>query len=260
MPVLSASRRATVLAPPLPVQNAVFNQGGLVFRRGQFSLVAAAPGVGKTLFATNLAINTQVPTLYFSADSDEWTVKQRACSILTGFDLDSVEQHLNSEDWDSFYSEKLRLADHIDFCYSTDIEPEFMVRRMFAHGEIRGEWPQLIVVDNLGNTVEDQESQGAELQNVCRELQRLARTTKAHVMALHHVVGAKENGDKPILLSDLIYKLGKLPELVLGLSWPDQSRQSLLLNVPKFRGGKSGIAFNLPVDYTRATVSGFKGN
>jgi replicative DNA helicase len=259
MPVLSAtSRKSTVLAPPLPVRNTVFNQGGLVFRRGQFSLVAAAPGVGKTLFATNLAVNTSVPALYFSADSDEWTVKQRACSILTGTDLNSVETHLNDDSWDGFYADKLRAVDHVDFCYATDIDPEFIVKRMFAYGELRGEWPQLIIVDNLGNTVEDQETQGAELQAVMRELQRLARTTKAHVMALHHVSGAKENGDKPILLGDLLFKLGKLPELVLGLSWPDPSRTSLIVNVPKFRGGKSGIAFRLPVDYTRATIEGFK--
>jgi hypothetical protein len=258
MPVLSASRKAVVLAPPLPVQNTVFNQGGLVFRRGQFSLVAAAPGVGKTLFATNLAIHTPVPAMYFSADSDEWTVKQRACSILTGYDLNTVEQHLNDDQWDALYTERLRAVDHIDFCYSTDIEPDFIVNRLFAYGEPRGEWPQLIIVDNLGNTVEDPESQGSELISSCRELQRLARMTKAHVMGLHHVVGPKENGDRPILLGDLIHKVGKVPELVLGLSWPDPSRTSLTVNVPKFRGGKSGIQFNLPVDYTRATISGFK--
>lgn len=259
MPVLSAGRKATVLAPPLPVQNSVFNQGGLVFRRGQFSLVAAAPSVGKTLFATNLAINTPVPALYFSADSDEWTVKQRACSILTGYDLNTVESQLNDESWDGFYGDRLRAVDHIDFCYATDIEPEFIVNRMFAYGEMRGEWPQLIVVDNLGNTVEDPESQGAELISSCRDLQRLARTTKAHVMALHHVVGAKENGDKQIQLGDLIHKVGKIPELVLGLHWPDPSRTSLMVTVPKYRGGKGGIAFRLPIDYTRATISGFRG-
>lgn len=258
MPVLSASRKAVVLAPPLPVQNSVFSQAGLVFRRGQFSLVAAAPSVGKTLFATNLTIHTPVPALYFSADSDEWTVKQRACSILTGTQLDVVEQQLNDETWEQFYTDKLRSLDHIDFCYQTDIDPEFIVQRMLAYGELRGEWPQLVIVDNLGNTVEDPESQGAELQSSCRELQKLARKTKAHVMALHHVVGPKENGDKPILLGDLIHKVGKLPELVIGLSWTDQSRTQLLMNVPKFRGGKGGIAFQLPIDYTRATISGFR--
>lgn len=258
MPVLSASRKATVLAPPLPVQNSVFNRSGLVFRRSQFSIVAAAPGVGKTLFATNLAIRTPVPTLYFSADSDEWTVKQRACSIMTGIDLSTVETQLNDEAWDSYYAEALRTVDHIDWCYSTDIEVEFIVQRMLAHTEMRGEWPQLIIVDNLGNTVEDQDAEGAELRKACRELQRIARTTRAHVMGLHHVTGPKENGDKPITLSDLLYKVGKIPEMVLGLHWPNGNRAALELTVPKYRGGKGGITLQLPIDYTRATVGGYQ--
>lgn len=258
MPLLSASRKATVLAPPLPVSNSVFAQHGLVFRRGQLSLVAAAPSVGKTLFATNLGIRTPVPALYFSADSDEWTVKQRACSILSGVKLNTVEQQLGEEAWDQYYTDQLRHTDHVDFCFQTDIDPEFIVQRIFAYAELRGDYPQLIVVDNLGNTVVDQDNEGAELRATCRELQRLARITGAHVMGLHHVTGPKENGLQPILLGDLLWKLGKIPEMVLGLNWTDVQRSGLNVTVPKFRGGKGGISFQLPVDYTTATIGGFK--
>lgn len=268
MPLLSASRKATVLAPPLPVYNSVFGAAGLVFRRGQLSLVAAAPSVGKTLFATNLSVRTPASqsapdgplrgNLYFSADSDEWTVKQRACSILTGVDLNTVEKQLNDDDWDRFYTDQLRTADHIDWCFQTDIDTEFIVQRMFAHAELRGDFPQLIVVDNLGNTVVDQDNEGAELRATCRELQRIARVTGAHVMALHHVTGPKENGLQPIGLGDLLWKLGKIPETVVGLNWIDSQRSGLNLTVPKNRGGKGGISFPLPVDYSTAIVGGFQ--
>lgn len=255
MPLLSASRKATVLSPPLPVNNTRFNSAGLVFRRGQFSLVAAAPGVGKTLFATNLAIHTPVPTLYLSADSDEWTVKQRACAILTGQKLALVEQHLNDESWDGFYADALRRADHIDWCFQTDIDPEFIANRMLAHAEMRGEYPQLIVVDNLGNSISDQDNEGAELRGTCRELHSIARMTKAHVMALHHVKGAKENGDKPILLGDLLYNTGKLPELVLGLH---RDYEGVVVTVPKNRGGKHGLSIPSGLDYETARVGTFQ--
>jgi hypothetical protein len=268
MPLLSASRKATVLAPPLPVTNSVFAQHGLVFRRGQLSLVAAAPSVGKTLLAANLSIRTPASSavpggpprgnLYFSADSDEWTVKQRACSILTGVKLNTVEQQLGEDSWDQFYTDTLRLADHVDWCYQTDIDPEFIVQRIFSYAELRGDFPQLIVVDNLGNTVVDQDNEGSELRAICRELQRLARITGAHVMGLHHVTGPKENGLQPIFLGDLLYKLGKIPEQVLGMNWIDVQRSGLNVTVPKFRGGKGGISFQLPVDYTTATVGGFQ--
>lgn len=255
MPLLSASRKATVLAPPLPVSNTVFASAGLAFRRNQFSLVTAAPGVGKTLFATNLCIRTPVPSLYFSADSDEWTVKQRACSILSGVPLATVEQQLNEEAWEAYYADHLRATDHIDWCFQSDIDTEFIVYRMQAYAELRGDYPQLIIVDNLGNAVVDQDNEGSELKAACRELQRIARHTKAHVMALHHVKGSKENGDKPIILGDLLYNIGKIPEMVLGLHRDPAT--GFTVTVPKNRGGKSGLALPLGVDYNTAIVGGW---
>jgi replicative DNA helicase len=108
MPLLSTTRRAAVLSPPLPVANSLFAGNGLSFRRGQFCLLAGAPGTGKTVVATNIAVRTPVPTLYFSADSDEWTVRMRTSSILSGSMLDDVEQNLGDEAWDGFYADKLR--------------------------------------------------------------------------------------------------------------------------------------------------------
>lgn len=262
MPLLSATRKAAVLAPPLPVRNAVFQQGGIAFRRRQFSLVVAAPGVGKTLVATNMAIRTPVSTLYFSADSDEWTVKQRACSILCGTPLSQVEQQLSGDDegyWEQYYTDWLRTADHIDWCFQSDIEPEFIVNRLFAYAELRGDFPELIIVDNLGDMVEDQDNEGSELRSACRELKRIARTTGAHVMGLHHVVGPKENGDKPIYLGDLIQKIGKVGEVVLGLyrDGPPGDGMKIRLTVPKQRGGRSGMDLPLPINYSTAIVEGF---
>lgn len=255
MSLLSSSRKATVLSPPLPVVNRQFAQHGLVFRRGQFSLVAAAPGVGKSVLATNLVVRTQVPAFYASADSDEWTVKQRACSILTGQQLSLVEQQLNEEAWEEFYADKLRSADHVDWSFQTDIDPEYIGLRLNAYAEARGDFPSLIIIDNLGNTVVDQDNEAAELRAACRDLQSLARRTKAHVMALHHVKGPKENGDKPILLGDLLYNLGKIPEVVLGLH---RDPQGVMLTVPKYRGGKHGMTIPLNLDYSTATVGGFQ--
>ena len=254
MPLLSAPRRTAQLAPPLQINNQSFNNAGLKLRQGQFSLLAAAPGVGKSLVATNIALRLNTGVLYFSADTDEWTVRQRACSVLTGAKLTETEKNLEDPAWDEFFLTKLRAADHIDWCYRTDIEMEFIVDRLFAYAELRHEWPALVVVDNLGDMVVDQDNEGSELRSACRELKRVARTTKAHVMGLCHVNGPKENGDKPIGLGDLIQKIGKVPEVVLGMHREDGAVQ---LSVPKQRGGKSGIQFPLPVDYTTATVGGF---
>lgn len=256
MPLLSNHRETTQLSPPLPIGNKVLNSAGITLRRGQFSLLAAGPGVGKTLFATNLALFTKEPALYYSADSDEWTVRTRAIAILTGQRLDVIEKQLNEPNWNDYYLQVLGQADHVDWCYRTDIDVEFIVRRLKSFTEIRGYYPKLVVVDNLGNTVAGGGDEYAELRGVCRDLQDLARSTRSHVMGLHHVKGAKESGFQPIGLGDLLGNLGKSPEQVFGLH--RVGNEMLGLTVPKNRVGKSGMELNLPIDYPSATVGGWR--
>lgn len=261
MPILSVQPSQSVaLSSPLPVQNESFQRNGLVLRQGQFSLVAAAPGVGKTLFATNLSIRTRVPVLYFSADSDEWTVRQRACSILSGRTLDDVESDLGEESWQKYYGDLLRKADHIDWSFRSDLNLEYVAHRIDAFAEVRGHDPKLVILDNLGNTVtQDGGDEYAELRATCRDIQRMARGLSAHFMALHHVKGAKENGDIPIGQGDLLGNLAKIPEQVLGLNRVKDDPRVLNLTVAKNRAGKSGLSMRVPITKETATVGGFYG-
>lgn len=259
MPVLFLPRQSTaLLSPALPVRNDTLLSAGVVLRQGQFSLVASGPGVGKSLFATNMAVRTPADTLFLSADSDEWTVTTRVCSILTGNQLETVESHLNEEGspWPGFYGKYLSQSEHVDWCYNTRIDVEFILDRMKAYEELRGYMPKLLVVDNLKNTVEDMDKQYAELEGICYDLQEIARIEQCHVMALHHVKGAKEGGREPIYLDDLLGNLGKVPEIVLGLNRLGDT--SINMTIPKNRGGRSGHNLALPIDYTTATIGGFQ--
>lgn len=255
---LSTPKNITELAPALVVPNSHFQRAGFVQRRGQFSIIAAAPGVGKTILATNLAVQASVPTLYFSADSDEFTVLTRAAAILTGHTLDEIERNLEDDSWADYYAKILSRADHVDWCYNSDIDPEFIALRVQAYAEMQGEYPWLIVVDNLGNTVVEQDNEASELKATCRELQRLARLTGAHVIGTHHVTGPKESGWTEIGLGDLLYKIGKISEQVIGLH--HYSQAELYLNIAKNRGGRSGFGFPVGIDYARATIDGFHGS
>lgn len=260
MPLLSTARSSTTLAAPLPISNQHLQAAGVALRQNQFSLLAAAPGVGKSLLASNIAVRSPMPSLYFSADSDEWTAKTRAASILTKYDLGQVDQWLNEGGKaEAYVMQALAKADHVDWCFRTDLDLDFIAYRIKANEELNGAFPRFVVVDNLGNAVADQESETAELKGMCRELQVMARKTGAHFLGLHHVVGPKENGDQPIGLGDLIGKIGKIPEVVLGLSRnPQNPTGELILTVPKNRGGKAGSHIRLPVDYSKAWIGGFK--
>ena len=256
MPVLSAAHRGgRALADPLPVTNAILQQAGLVFRKGQFSLLAAAPGVGKSLWAMNLAIFTKVPTLFLSADSDEFTVVTRATAVMTGHTINQVTENMAQADWEEYYTSSLVPTSHIDWSYRTDIDAEYIANRILAFEEMRGLLPSLIVIDNLDHTVEDENNEYVELRSICKALQKLARDTGAHVMALHHVQGNKTKGNADIEMGDTLYKLEKIPELVLGLS--RDGERSVTMTVPKNRTGRTGLRFALPLNYETATFGGY---
>lgn len=252
MPALS--RPTAPFPDPLPARCEFLRNAGVVVRSGQFSLLAAASGVGKTLMAVNYALWTGVPTVYFSADSDESTVRLRVNAALTGQPQAKVEADIRSGGWADYYLGVVKQADHVDWCYRSDLDIDFITNRLKSHREVWGSYPALIVVDNLLNTVAAPDAFG-ELGEVCQDLQVIARKTGAHVLALHHVTGAKEDGWQPIWQSDLLGKLAKWPEIVLGLC--RQSGSYLTLTVAKNRGGPSGSEHSVYVDYEKATIGGF---
>ena len=256
MALLSSTRKTETLAPALPVNFEPFNKHRIVLRRGQFTIIAAAPNVGKSLFARNLVVNTPCPTIYYSADSDEYTVKKGVTASLTGQKLDLLDDHFEDKGWQEYYSNELRRVDHVDWCYNTDIDIDFIVRRFEAYSEIRGDYPHLVVVDNLGDMVTEDGDEYGELRAICRELRRIARTTKTHVFALHHTKGEWEDGQKPVTLKALLGNLGKNPENVFGLNWTDPSGTQVQMTIPKVRNGQRGT-FPIAVDYTTARVGGF---
>jgi len=71
-------------------------------RRGEVSMIAGPPGAGKSTVALALALKTQVPTLYASADSHESTMAIRSVSMITGLPQSEVESRMMMDvDWAS---------------------------------------------------------------------------------------------------------------------------------------------------------------
>jgi replicative DNA helicase len=255
MGVLAGTRDITQLSPALPVNNSILQQHGVKLRKSQFSICAAAPSVGKSMFARNIAVRTRAESLYFSADSDEWTTRQSVLGVLTGMPLEKIDDQLNngSRNAIEYFGRVLdNNVGHIDWAFNADLDIDYIVRRLRAHEAVWDRFPDFVFVDNLLDMVGEDET---ELRAACKELRKIARSTEAHVMALHHVIGAKEDGDRIINLSDLQQKVGKVPEVVLGLHM--QSETQLLLHVAKNRGGKRGVQVPLPINYETGWIGGW---
>ena len=202
------------------------------FRRSQLSLVAAAPGGGKSAFATYESVFAEyveideegayqlpIPTLYFSADSDKKTIGNRVTASVTGHTVDESEKLLLTGDGDT-WRELTGRTGHIWFSWNRGPTLEDIEAEVEAFAQVMGEWPHRIVIDNLKNVWIEESGDGGEhirYDRVLDFLHELAGHTGAHVLVLHHVTGPYENGDVPIPLSGILGKVTKPFRLILTL-------------------------------------------
>lgn len=260
---LGAGRRG-VLAPALPIPYPVLNAAGLRPRRGQTSLTVAASGVGKSQLWGNIAHRTGVPTIYWSADTDEHDVTTRAMALWSGTSTEQIDEQLRNDAWRKYYDEILRAnASHVDYVFDAQITPRIVAERLKAFAEVNGEYPHLFVIDNLSNTVQNQDSVLSEQTDTMVGLQRLARESGTHIAILAHAKGEYEGGMKPIPLNGVLNNLGKYVETVITMHRQDDAGRFLGLNLAKNRGGKGADPaarhpVQLEVDFSIATVKGFR--
>ena len=183
-------------------------------------MVAAAPNAGKSMFALVYAIKANVPTLFFSADTDTTTVMIRAISHVSGHSQVTVETELasNSNAYDRYYERMQNIQWVFDSSPSLD-DIELEVK---AYQELYGVCPELIIIDNLMNVVAESDNEWAGLRAIMTELHDMARKTEACVMVLHHVSEASEYGNQmeaPPPRRAIHGKVSQLPSGILTLAY-----------------------------------------
>lgn len=207
---------------------------GADFRRGELSVVAAAGGTGKSVAALNLAVRSNVPTLYFSADSTAATQLSRATAILTGDDAKSIKAKLHADDFEE-YNDVLAERWWQRFNYSARPTPAEIELHLEAYWEVFNVYPHLVVVDNITNIDAGGAANADEftfsLEGLCDYLNELARETHAHVMAMHHVIGDYADGLKPIPQSGLKGKISRVPALILTIHKEIDGMDGRTLNI-----------------------------
>nr|WP_237694862.1 AAA family ATPase [Streptomyces sp. SID5468] len=205
------------------------------FRRGELSLVAAGPGTGKSLFAINLALFGNLPVLYFSADSNAATQLTRATAILTGDNVREVKRKLIADEFGEYHA-ALGERWWIRFNYEARPTPGDIEQDLACYYEVFGIYPYLIVVDNItnvdgGDGQADAGNFSFGLEAMCEYLSEMARDTQAHVLGLHHVVGEFSDGLRPIPLSGVKGKIGRVPSVILTIHKEIDGMDGRLLHV-----------------------------
>ncbi len=206
-------------ATPLPDVWVGLAAKQIKFRRGQVCMVAAAPNAGKSMFALIYAIRANVPTLFFSADTDTTTVMMRAAAHLSGHSQVLVESNLASNT--HYYDQHLPRLNNIKWVFDSSPSIDDLELEIRAYVELYGEAPELIVIDNLMNVVAETDNEWAGLRAIMMELHDMARKTEACVLVLHHVSEQSEYGSthNPPARRAIHGKVSQLPALILTLGY-----------------------------------------
>jgi len=201
-------------ALPLPFRS--WTDRHISIRRGEVSMIAGPPGAGKSTVALALALKSQVPTLYASADSHESTMAIRSISMITGAPQQEVEAHMMAEP--QWASDTLKqYGSHIKWMFDAsptlnDLEDEISVYR-----ELTGSDPTLVVVDNAVDITHENGDEFGSLRSLMREVKWWAREMNAAFLILHHTSESYQNNPCPPR-SALHGKIAQVPSLILTLS------------------------------------------
>lgn len=243
--LLRASKHQPDFGTPIPNPLRCVTELGFEMRRGELSLWAAGPGVGKSLVALKIALFCGVPVLYVSADTNRTDQTERAALCLG---------------WDRSVPVAEPLS-HIplDCRFSFDSSPTIkdVVSECEAYAVVFGQFPHLIVMDTLSKVWTESSEEHARNKEAVELCQSLARETDAHVMALHHLTKGHDSGNQPAGLDALMSGVSKIPEQVMTM-WRDQSDR-LTLSPVKNRSGPADATGRLrgfaQLDFARMDVS-----
>ena len=189
---------------------------GVEIRRGELTMVAAAPGQGKSSFALKVALTCGEPTLYVSADTNSRTQAVRALSMLTGRRQDDMDAALDANgDWCSL---ELHRAGHLRWAFESSPSMDDIELEILAFIESHGQPPSLLVVDNASDvTMESVGDEWATLRELMRSLKWFARHYNMAVLALHHTSEAYAGNPCPPR-SSVQGKVNAVPALILTLA------------------------------------------
>lgn len=235
--------------------------------RTQSVMIAmAASGVGKSALALEWAVRLDRPVLYLSLDTALVDHAIRLLARKTGLTIEEVERghDIDLETWAERWETEIAELGFQTRFFDQSLQVREISELIAAEAEYWGEPPSLVVVDNLMNLIEHEES-AAEYRRIVGELVKAARENNTLILALHHLrrrpaKARGEDGDEttqPVHLTDSLYAVDQEAKYVLGLWRPYPNR--LQIGVLKNRMGgcspRGDLSVSLDIDLRRMVIT-----
>jgi len=244
--IAQAATRNKNNAQLLPDLFPALASNGIRFRRGQVTMIAGQPNSGKSLLALFYAVKSNVPTLYISADTDAYTTAIRAAAVITGSQVNTVEEAFTSGAGYEFYEDELKTLKHLRFDFDPSPTLDDIQLSIQAYGEAFGEYPQLLIIDNLLNIAALHDNEWTGMRDIAKAMHHIARETDAAVFMLHHTTEAEGRPELPPSRKSIQGKISQLPEMILTVAMDHETSEYRIACV-KNRFAKNSAA---GTDYT----------
>lgn len=222
-------------------------------RRGTVGTVLGAPGTGKSTMILEWLDEAQVPSLYISLDTSLGDQAVRYVARRENVPVDVVET------WPA--ARMIEVLEKIDApvrFFARSIHLQGLGEVVAAETEYWGEAPAIVVVDNMKNLIEKEESQ-PEYERIIGELHKIARDHNVFVLALHHVIRPKRDDrekvrSRPITMTEGMFAGERDVSFVFGLWRPQDSH--LKVAILKNRMGRDAPDGSLytTLDFDGATA------
>jgi hypothetical protein len=251
---LRLAQRYVEPLPSVPAFQRLYSMG-CVPRRGEVTLVAGLPGACKSMFALHWVLEMNLPTIYFSVDSNPHTQMSRLIANRTGEWTSRVEETLKAgEGWkyDGVFS-----GTNVFFSYEV-ASITWIEHEISAYVELNNQYPDVVVIDNLMDIDHKVESnEYGDMRAILGEFRKIAHDTGITFIVLAHMNESSaaltvtkpdpnRPGDRsayPLPSRDLAGKVGQRPEIVLSVA-RDEETQDFRISAVKNRHGESSKGAN----------------
>lgn len=189
---------------------------GIRVREGTATYVAGVPGAMKTGLTLYWVGRLNLPTLYFSADSEDFEMVERAAAMVTGTPMHEVRRNPEA------FAEHLKGL-NLRLVYEDSPTYEDVQLEVAAYAEAFGDFPKCIVIDNMLNLTGESEDEWASHREHAKVIHRLTRITKAAVFVLAHMGEDKvDPSSAPQPRTKLQGRVSHLPKVILSLAFDGQ--------------------------------------
>lgn len=234
------------------------------FMRGEFVVVGARPGVGKTTFLLNLIANLYPNNSisFFSAEMRANQIMVNLLSRLTGIDNLRIRAKMVNK------QEELRIASIMDAIKGEQIYIDdtcaININDLYIKAEYcrNNNYTDIIMVDyiQLLSYLDSKMATHEKIEYICKVLKQIARNFNVVVIALAQIsretdrkddeyiprladlkdsAGIEQNADMVIFMT----KMGK-DRLVIGTDWKDNPKTDLIrMTIAKNRNGITGYFY-----------------